>query len=197
MIIGLCGSARSGKDTFYEISREILSERGIESKRVAFADKLKEECSDLLVKNTGISPFTTCSKEKEIIRPLLVSYGTHIRRKLDENCWIDAIKKKVLDLTKKNVIVFITDVRYPNELEWVNDLSGKSVFISRYGTADANEEERKNNKKLNALCDFEISWHTVGKENLKPLFPIVEETLNKILCSTAKSYQKSKKTKTW
>ena len=84
-LVGISGLARSGKDSIYLKCEPILKNMGYSVKRVAFADCLKSECDELLSKYTGISAFTENTEEKEIIRPLLVTYGTHIRRKLNKN----------------------------------------------------------------------------------------------------------------
>ena len=71
-VIGISGLARSGKDTLFQFLSGKLKEDNISSKRLAFADELKEECDDFLKKNIGISAFTEKNSEKEIIRPFLV-----------------------------------------------------------------------------------------------------------------------------
>ena len=69
-IIGVCGHARSGKDTFCEHAKSILSKKKIGAARAAFADELKKDLDDLCRHKIGISAFTQDSKEKDIIRPL-------------------------------------------------------------------------------------------------------------------------------
>ena len=81
-LIGIAGYARSGKDTFFARSAKYLNDNGFEAKRYAFADALKSEVDSLLTEHTGLSAFTEKDSEKEIVRPLLVTYGTEIRRKL-------------------------------------------------------------------------------------------------------------------
>ena len=114
-IIGISGLARSGKDTLFKFLSEKLKINNISSKRLAFADELKEECDDFLKKNIDISAFTEKNEEKEIIRPFLVCYGTKVRRRLNKNCWIDRLSSK-LEATNQDY-VFITDVRYEHEIE--------------------------------------------------------------------------------
>lgn len=177
MIIGICGAAGSGKDTFFLVAQKIIKD----AKRFAFADELKKECNDLLSDNVGISSFTDCPKEKEMIRPLLVYYGTHIRRKLDPNCWVNKIKKSVLSSDRKKQTAFITDVRYPNELEWIHSSGGKCIFINREKIVDANVEEKENNKILVNLCEHSITWPTVGDNKIDDLTPIVRPALKQLM----------------
>ena len=70
MIMGLCGLACSGKDTFFKFAKEHCLMNGISCNRFAFADELKKEINDSLKAKLNISAFTEDSKEKELIRPL-------------------------------------------------------------------------------------------------------------------------------
>tara|TARA_B100001094_G_scaffold82401_1_gene78663 strand:+ start:3958 stop:4524 length:567 start_codon:yes stop_codon:yes gene_type:complete len=180
-IIGISGLARSGKDSFFEISKEILEERNINkgTRRLAFADELKSECDEFLSGNTGISAFTEKNSEKEIIRPFLVTYGTHIRRRLNKRCWIDKVEKK---LSKDNKdLIFITDVRYENEIEWVHSLSGSTVHVEREGNIAPNEEEIKNDPILKNKSLHNIHWKTFSKESMPLNKVMVGTILNKII----------------
>ena len=161
-IIGLCGAARSGKDSFYTFSKEIFKSNGIVTARLAFADELKRECSKFLEDNTNISPFTEDPKEKEIIRPFLVTYGTHVRRRLNPNCWIAKVNAKAKNLILEGVVPVVTDVRYPNEADWIHSLGGKIIHISRSGTEPINKEEKENDPILKSKSDEALRWETFG-----------------------------------
>ena len=78
-----------------------------------FADALKEECDELLGKYTDISAFTENNSEKKLVRPLLVTWGTSIRRKLDENCWIK----------KKRILLCFTCLTHQHLVYWVKFFS--------------------------------------------------------------------------
>lgn len=156
-IVGITGLARSGKDTLFKFLSDKLKENNISSKRLAFADELKEECDDFLKKNIGISAFTEKNSEKEIIRPFLVCYGTKVRRRLNKNCWIDRLSRKLKDSPSNNY-VFITDVRYENEIEWVKSQGGKTIHIERHGNIAPNEEELKNDPILKNMSQYRVKW---------------------------------------
>ena len=180
-LIGLCGLARCGKDSFFEISKNILNKKGIEVQRYAFADSLKQECDELLNKYVGISAFTEKSSEKEIIRPLLVTYGTHIRRKLNQNCWIDKINNDVVESISKNKVVFITDVRFKNEIDWVHNLQGESIHITREDNSAPNDEELKNDPILKEKSTQNIYWKNFDSIKSKDISNIVNNILSSIL----------------
>ena len=76
-----------------------------------------------------------------------MTYGTKIRRRLNENCWIDKFQKIEKELVMAG-LRFITDVRFENEIDWIQSLDGKTIHIERNGTLPPNEEEAKNDPIL-------------------------------------------------
>lgn len=165
-LIGITGFARSGKDTLYKSCSKILEDRGEKTVRFAFADALKEECDKFLLDNVGISAFTEKNEEKEIIRPFLVTYGTDIRRKLDENCWIKTIQDRVADYLSKGYYVFVTDVRFKNEAEWIQSNGGFLVNVARDSIGPANHEERRQLHLMKTYFKYNIFWDTFGESDL-------------------------------
>ena len=179
-IIGITGLARCGKDSFFNMASDILKNEGIKTKRFAFADCLKSDCNEILEKYTGISAFTEKTSEKEIIRPLLVTYGTHIRRKINPNCWIDKIDREVKSFST-NGVSFITDVRFENEIDWVKNIGGKSIHITREGISPPNEDEAKNDPILLEKSDIKLSWKNFEETNDLIISKIVKEVIQSIL----------------
>lgn len=165
-LIGISGFARSGKDTFYERCKQILASVGEKSKRYSFADALKSELDELLVKYTGISAFTENNREKEIVRPLLVTYGTDVRRKLNQDCWIEKITAGVNTDLRLNNHVFITDVRFLNEAKWIKHNGGILININREGVGPANKDEQEQYELFKDLIDYKISWPTFQENYL-------------------------------
>ena len=160
-ILGITGVARVGKDTLFTCIKEI--NKSSQFFRVAFADELKKECDEFLISNTGISAFTEDEAEKKIIRPFLVTYGTHVRRKLDKNCWIKKIEPIVSK--DKDKCFVITDVRFPNEAEWIKKMGGIVIHLSRDGILPANDDEKINDPMLKNIADYSIKLPTFD-ENL-------------------------------
>lgn len=155
MLIGLCGLARSGKDTFYKILKSIHNDQ---FNRYAFADELKKECYDFVMRNTELSVFSEDPDEKELFRPLLVAYGTHLRRAMNPNCWIDRLEPKVFFDLRKKINVVITDVRYENELDWIHQSGGISIYIETIGNLPKNEEEKINDPILKQKSKHHFKW---------------------------------------
>jgi len=156
--IGLCGFARSGKDTMYAILKNMLSDIGIVSQRIAFADALKEDCKTFLFSKTGIDSFTEDSEEKKIIRPFLVAYGC-MMREIDPFYWVNKTKELSKTFIDMGVLPIYTDVRFLNELQWLkNDLSAYTLYIEREGTGPINEEEEANDPSLRESASDYFFW---------------------------------------
>jgi hypothetical protein len=167
MIIGISGVARSGKDTLANNFVKIFKYLGVKAKRYAFADELKREVRPFLKKKTGLDSFTQNDDEKKMIRPFLVAYGTHIRRALNENCWIDTLSSYL----KNNEIAIISDVRYKNEADWIQK-NGFLIHIARLDKENnlikpANSEELENDPILQAQANLSYVWQTVEESKEK------------------------------
>ena len=164
-IIGVSGLARSGKDTFFEMSVRMKSEYGKNIRRYAFADELKKECDHYLISEYGISAFSNDTDEKKIIRPYLVLYGTE-KRNEDMNYWVNKVQEKI-EKDKTSKAIFITDVRYENEINWIKSLNGINIHVERVGNKPPNEEEKKNDPLLKKMCNFRLRWNDFNKPTNK------------------------------
>lgn len=180
-LLGICGLARCGKDSFYNLSKPFFESAGKKHKRYAFADALKQEADELLSKYVGISAFTEQQTEKEIIRPFLVTYGTHIRRKLNANCWVDKIRDNVSSDLSQNTYVFVTDVRFENEIDWVHEMGGETVHVTRSGNVAPNQEELDNDPILKSKSRNHIQWNDFDDEDMNQISKKVNDLLSSIL----------------
>jgi len=161
MIIGLAGVARSGKDSFYNFCKNInFNNRPNQS--IAFAGCLKEELDYFLLRNFNISSFTEDLKEKEVIRPMLVSYGMAKRQISNGRYWIDQVFKKINDQEEENF--FITDVRFPNEISEIKKSKGFCIHIEREGVGPINSEELTNDPIVKEECDYHFNWPNFSEE---------------------------------
>jgi len=186
-MIGLTGVARSGKDTFFSILKRYLKEKNIESQRIALADNLKSELGDF-VKDKFKIDLTKCDgSDKELIRPLMVSYGRCRRIQTEGKYWTSLVESKIKDLNKSNVLPIITDVRYieykEDEYTWLKAHNGILIHISRKlddGTLipPANIEEKSNDNKLKAVADYSVSWETCQDVNF--LYELMQKHLKNI-----------------
>lgn len=178
-IIGVTGFARSGKDTFFQESSKILSKA--KCYRYAFADALKDESDDFLKRNVGISAFTENNQDKELIRPFLVTYGTHLRRKLNPNCWIEKVEKLIDDnhQDSNNNFIFITDVRFENEAQWVKSIGGIITKVTRDNVKAANEDEHIQSALIEKYVDLHIIWPTYNPGDISQSHSLLQPVLKK------------------
>lgn len=145
-VIGIAGQAGAGKDTVCEL----LQERRAFVARAAFADALKAELAaafgvDVVLLNdratkeiptAALAP-DRCS-DPEFVRHLgtLASFIAHrprtimqawgdYRRRSDPSYWLRCIEPTVgAARTLGAQALVITDVRYPNEVEWLRAVGG-------------------------------------------------------------------------
>lgn len=178
-VIGVGGVARAGKDTFAGILACKLQQAGKTVRRVAFAEPLKFQVDEFLVKNLSITSFTTSTEEKSLIRPMLVWYGDAQRKRTNGRYWIDLAKKTIEESDHEYYI--ITDVRYDvyekDELHFLkNEMNGVLCHISKYtilGNSSqpdhklfvkpANEHEAENDPKIKGAADHIVEWEDAGK----------------------------------
>ena len=167
MILGLTGLARCGKDTFCKYAREHLEANNIKTQRLAFADELKKDVDDFLKEKLNISAFTEITAEKEIIRPMLTCWGTEIMRKKDDLYWVKKVEKIIIENQKNNIVSIVTDIRFPNEIEYIHKIGGKVIHLTMIGNEPANEYEAKNDPLLKKISDHFVEWEKYGDDALE------------------------------
>jgi hypothetical protein len=138
--IGIIGRARVGKDT---AGRWLVDNRGY--RRVAFADALKEAALkvDPPVQGQMSAPLRLAEavrrggweSAKDMypeVRRFLQELGAAVRA-IDEDFWLRAAMRKVMEANDAGVPVVITDVRYPNEAASLRRAGFHLVYIDRPG----------------------------------------------------------------
>lgn len=193
-IIGVSGCARSGKDTFFNILKKYLPE----IEQVALAYELKKDLDEFVKSKIGVSVFTDETKDKTLIRGLMVEYGKIKRQQTEGTYWTCLAQKKVNDILRSDKIPVVTDIRYDiypkDEFHWLKDQNnGVLVHVTRMFGEDeippANEEEAINNEKLKTKADFSIKWNTVdiGQSTVE------DKSLNETVKGFIKFYDKFRK----
>ena len=183
-IIGLCGAARTGKDTFFDHAQKYLKDNyNIVAARYAFADALKQDINEFLIAKTGITAYTARASEKKLIRPMLVAYGAMMREMTDGSYWINNAEKDLDQNKYFDRVTFITDVRYENEYEMIKERGGICIHLKRIGADHnlidyANEEEAKNDPIVESRAEEKITWNTFGEE-AKPYLKIIGPCIDK------------------
>ena len=120
MKIGICAMKRGGKDFFGRIA---VNEYGFA--RLAFADNVKK-----LAKKVFPDEFKTTDKPVE----LLQWFGNTMRQR-DPEIWIKHLANDIAVIEAYNneyctdTDIVITDVRYPNEVEFLRNRGFKIIFV--------------------------------------------------------------------
>ena len=163
MLIGIAGYAGSGKDT---VGKILVENHGF--RRIGFADKVKElalRIDPVIWDNEGeldvpLSWFVELlgwedAKKDRQVRELLQRIGEGVRKTLSDDAWIDAALKDI----GYGEDVVITDVRYPNELEMIEEMGGTSWWVSRTGVGPVNDHASENSISSED-CDLIIGNHS-------------------------------------
>ena len=158
--------ARAGKDSFaFHLSEIIRNEFNVECQILSFADCLKRRIDQFVLENTGISALTQDTTEKQIIRPLLVAYGMTMRM-LNPDHWILQLEPTIKTNQRTGVVSIITDVRFPNEVDYLKEFNNSAVLhlsrISPDGSVlpPANTEEAENDPICRKKSDYNFVWNT-------------------------------------
>lgn len=185
-LIGLSGRKRSGKDSF---AAHLVAEHGYT--RLAFADALRDAALALDpfvsfgVESNGYEygyngewypshePYATRlseyvstggwdeAKELPEVRRTLQRFGVGIREVMPD-FWLRVVADRSTQIPGP---VVVTDVRFPNEAEWVEAAGGDLVRIERPGidTSDTHESET-------ALDDRPATFTVVNDADLARLY---------------------------
>lgn len=130
VIIGVCGRAGSGKDEFYRTANSEFPEMKFCK---SFFSKAVKEIASLIVFNNermytlfeGRTMKSTVNRLGVTNRELLIGIGDGLRKSVSEDIWI-----KLINMPKNRNII-VTDLRYPNEAEFIRSLGGIVVKINR------------------------------------------------------------------
>lgn len=156
VIVGLMGKKRSGKDTF---AARLVEYHGFT--RLAFADALKNALidTDPMLDTIGFSSLRLSelveiagwerAKESPEVRRLLQNFGVAVRNHVGESSWVRAVHRQAVQIAGP---VVVTDVRFPNEADWVLGQQGSLVRILRAGQVHDDDHESET-----AVDDYEAS----------------------------------------
>ena len=180
-LIGLSGYARSGKDE----TVAALARHGY--KRLSFADNLRDlaAASRPAFRTPGPSatPFAhgaldnivriygwEAAKQVPAIRQYLQDLGLGARKVFGDDIWIDALHRQRIPGNR----YVITDVRFPNEAEYVRSRGGIMVRVNRPGTTPVNGHESET-----AIDDWPFDVYLTNDGSMQDLADAAELLLSK------------------
>ncbi len=167
-LIGITGHAQNGKTT----CAERLIEMGWH--RVPFASILKEMLGVMCVPHANLYG----SEKEEALEMLcgksaryaMQTLGTELGRTLiGQEIWVNSWKARVGPMLQTGTMVVVDDVRFPNEVEVIQDMGG---FIIRVIRSDSSHDVHESEVQIDSL-EYD---HTITN------FKGVEELRQKISC---------------
>jgi hypothetical protein len=140
IIVGLGYKARQGKTYVSNYMQEAFPQ----AKLYAFADELKRYCRDHHDELLPLWQLANQTQQVPACKPdpiygytrILQWYGTDVARLKDPNVWVNELAARMHK--EQPEIAIITDVRFPNEAEFIKENGGYLVEILRR-TADGEQ----------------------------------------------------------
>lgn len=156
IIVGISGKKKSGKNTFANFLECDLQSRGLIVKQYAFADVLKLEVAIA----TGM-PLADIDINKDVFRPILQWWGHDFRRKYQgrDNYWVNRLAEKLSEDKYAVDVAIVTDVRYPNEAEFIRKMNGHLIRINRTLTGD---DQHSSEIGLDTFTDWDFTYDNNG-----------------------------------
>jgi hypothetical protein len=139
-----------------------------------------------LVNKLHISDDNWFENKTDITRTLLQIYGTQIfRNRVDDMYWIKRTKDRIIKYDAD--IILITDVRFPNEIDYIADsdlYETYSVRINRAMVRTGKEHEHISETSLDSYNEFSyVIDNNSGLSELKETaFGLVEDVENMEVC---------------
>jgi hypothetical protein len=196
MLIGINGALKSGKDTTYQIIKELYPH----AERISFAAKLKDSAAAAL--NLSVAELEKLKNEEEVfialvmpadeyfeelfsqmdgwrltLREYLQNYGTEAHRDVfGTDFWVD--QALPLDTDHSDRLLVVTDMRFPNEVERVKALDGITWKIMR--ETETNFGNHPSEQNLGDYIDLYID----NTGSLDELREKVRTAMNRLLVPT-------------
>jgi hypothetical protein len=124
-IIGIAGPPESGKDTI----ADLIADKGYY--KSSFAKALREIVYSIYNLDKSYMGNRNYESKSLIngksIKQVLAHIGTEGFRTIDPNTWIDCLDREIINIDK----VVISDVRFPNEVDYIKNKGGLLLWIDR------------------------------------------------------------------
>lgn len=190
LYLGISGVAGSGKDSLCQIIIEQAKELGLNAKRYALADPLKQKINPFLIKECGID-LNSCSRaEKDQVRSLLVAFGKCKRHQSKGQYWTSLTDSIIYDDPEDVDIAVISDIRYvdygeTDELGWLQHKHGGRLFhvtLLKHGEVllPPNQDEERNDPKIAKLADSCVVW-SLGEHKDESCHKYIQDKLKEFL----------------
>ena len=186
-IVGICGKKRAGKDSLYNAVSNLM---GVKVERIAFGDMVKGEVASVVkfFEDTDEN-LEFMEAHKERFRPLLQWWGTEYRRHFyGSDYWIDSMRSRLHSVPPLVETMFITDVRFPDEIELVRDLGGKLIRVD--GRGDGSGDSHSSEVALDHIPASDYDYIINNTGDLSQLAAEAELMLVNNFCRRVASKEK-------
>lgn len=127
MIIGFSGKMGTGKSFYSQYTVDYLRQQGHQVLELGFGDQIK--VNTLVRGDNKLTHHNVYDKKDDYSRSLLQIEGTERGRALDKDVWIKYVSEWIYLWRRRGIKHFvISDIRFPNELEFVNSFTDSYVF---------------------------------------------------------------------
>ena len=179
-ILMVSGKKYSGKDTIYELIRNLDSG----AYRVAFADQIKAIAGHIVGSSYNNNP-----DNKEALRPLWIKIG-EMGREYNKYVWTSKVVQHIRTVVRQNrdnneFLFVVTDFRFPEEYEALCDAFGaKSITTIR---VHRDSEISRDHYTETLLDNFEFDYVIDNNSTRQNLMYILHRILKGLRISAKKS----------
>lgn len=99
-------------------------------------------------------------KTLPMVRQFLQKIGTEVGREIiHEDVWVDYAKKSIAEQHKLGKVVFITGIRFLNEIQMVTDLGGETAYVERNVEFTETSTDLHSSELSVSIQDFDYLIH--------------------------------------
>lgn len=193
LLFTMSGKMGSGKDTVGDMISNELDSEGYKLIRTSFGHLIRKEVSNIIEYYNEIEDKEAYSikvnADKEDLdkvssllenctvfdrtyeaRTALQFWGTDVRRKQQDNYWINKMSEFIVRSVNKGYSVNITDARFSNETKLVEDLLGKIIRLDVPEGVRIKRIEKRDNIKVNMESLRHVSETALDDYNFEHVF---------------------------
>jgi hypothetical protein len=126
ILVGICGHKSSGKDTVAKLLKNHFA-KDYHCVRLAFADALKQRLAQL---TGGNIETINAQKNDPVLRYILQWLGQKVKETDGELVWVNEVAR-IYKAIQVKAAVFVTDVRFPFEADWIKEQGGVVIRVFR------------------------------------------------------------------
>lgn len=173
MLIGLAGKAGVGKNTVANVFCDLAD---VPYAQLSIAQNIKFLISDLFdislddiefMKNVSDSGHFIVLGRAWSMRRMLQEFGLSMRKNFGEDFWIDQVIPK--SFRHDDTLFVVTDVRYQNEVDRIQQVGGKVVFVQGDGNGLSAVDSQHESESCDLTYDYVINndrddWDEVQRQ---------------------------------